>query len=220
MKHVVVLGKGILAVKVAQWLFESSEYQLDCVVPNFPESTNMPSLRTWAEEHGVPFVATGKTEDIPGIQDASVVGDLAISVTYDKIIKPWFIAKYSKVVNIHNGPLPHYRGVNPINWSLKNAEKQHGVTMHEITPGIDDGPVISEVLFPVNPEVDEVIDVYERSLHFGWKLFKETMPRLWEIVPMKQDESQARYYSKQDFPKLGDRSYFTRKESREKLNLL
>src|SRR5207249_8806322 len=100
---------------------------------------------------------------------------------------------------------------------LKNGEPTHGVTIHEITQGIDDGPIISAVSFPINPRVDEVIDVYERSLNCGWKLFKETMPKLWEIAPRAQDASQARYYSQKDFSALGERSYFTREESRERL---
>ncbi|MBM3205162.1 formyl transferase [Candidatus Uhrbacteria bacterium] len=216
MKHVILLGKGALAVKVADWFLASPDYQLVRVVPNMPESPGFPSLRSWAIEHQIPWVETGKTDDIPGIHEEGASIDLAVSVTYDKIIKEWFIKKCHKIINIHNGPLPQYRGVNPVNWALKNGEREHGVTMHDITPGIDDGPIVSQIFFPVNPEVDEVVDVYERCLHFGWKLFKETMPTLWETIPQAQDESHARYYSKKDFSGLGERSFFTRQESRAK----
>lgn len=218
-KSVIVLGKGSLSVKVADWFLHSHEYDLIGVVPNMPESAWTLSLKKWGEENNIPVINTGRTDDIPGIKDDSWSVDLAISVTYDKIIKDWFIRKCKKIVNIHNGQLPQYRGVNPINWALKNKEKNHGVTIHEITPGIDDGPIISMVTFPINSEIDEVIDVYERALNFGWKIFKETIPNLWEITPMMQNEALARYYSAKDFSKLGERSYFTRKESIEKLNL-
>lgn len=212
-KTALLMGKGSLAVKVAQWLYTSSEYDLRFVIPNTPESSWAPSLRDWAKDKNVTVIESGHFKDLPNVEEAQWHVDFAISVTYDKIIRDWFIKKCGKIVNIHNGPLPRYRGVNPINWALTHREPEHGVTIHEITPGIDDGPIVSQVRFPVNPEIDEVIDVYERSLHFGWKLFKETMPRIWEIVPQPQDESLATYFSSKDFDALGDRKYFTREQS-------
>ena len=218
-KTVIIMGKGTLAAKVAGWFQDSAEYKVLCVVPNMPESSWTVSLKQWAEENGQSYVATGKVEDVPGVKMDNWRVDLAVSVTYDKIIRQWFIDKCDRIINVHNGPLPRYRGVNPINWALKNNEPQHGVTIHEITPGIDDGPIVSQVLFPINPVVDEVVDVYERSLHFGWKLFKETMPNLWTIQPMPQNESKAEYFSARDFARLGERSFFTRAESVLRLSL-
>ncbi len=212
-KSVIVLGKGILALKVAEWFLNSEEYELVCVVPNVPESSWTPSLASWGKEKGISVITSGKVDDIPGVSNDSWTVDLLVSVTYDKILKSWFINKCKKALNIHNGPLPQYRGVNPVNWALKNNQAQHGVTIHEITPGIDDGPIVSIVLFPIVPAVDEVIDVYERALNFGWKLFKETMPKVWTIVPEPQDSAEAHYYSAKDFERLEERRYFTRKES-------
>ena len=213
-KNVVVLGKGELAVRVAEWFQASPLYTLCCVVPNKPPSSWTAELDVWAKAHGVPVVESGLADDVP--QETI---DLAVSVTYDKIIRPSFIARCGRIINIHNGPLPRYRGVNPINWALKNGEQQHGVTIHEITPGVDDGPIIAQILFAIDPDSDEVIDVYQRCMEQGWRLFEDTMSRFWEINPVPQDHSQATHYTKKDFGGLGDRSFFTRTESRAKLNL-
>lgn len=214
MTKVIVMGKGVLAEKISEWFFDSKEYNLIYLVPNNPESTWTVSLKSIADKKGISIIESGDYKDINPREI-----DLIVSVTYEKIIKDSFIRKVNRIINIHNGPLPQYRGVNPINWALKNNERKHGVTIHDILAGIDNGPIISKVLFPVNPEVDEVIDVYERCMNFGWKLFKETIPDLWNIKPYTQDEKLANYYSKDDFSKLKERSYFTRKESIEKLNL-
>lgn len=213
-KNVVVLGKGELAVRVAEWFQSNPSYALRCVVPNRPPSPWTAELDVWAKAHGVPVVESGISDDVP--QETI---DLAVSVTYDKIIRPSFIARCGRIINIHNGPLPRYRGVNPINWALKNGEQQHGVTIHEITPGVDDGPIIAQILFAIDPDTDEVIDVYQRCMEQGWHLFEDTMSRFWEIDPVPQDHSQATHYTKKDFGGLGDRSFFTRTESRAKLNL-
>jgi methionyl-tRNA formyltransferase len=114
---------------------------------------------------------------------------------------------------LHNAPLPKYRGVSPINWALKNGEIEHGLTIHEITPGIDDGPIIAQLKYSIYPEFDEVIDVYKRSLEYGWTLFQQTMPLIDNVQARPQNDSQASYYSKLDNPRLGDRSGFTREAS-------
>ena len=139
--------------------------------------------------------------------------DLCFSVFYDKIIKEWFIKKCEQILNLHNAPLPRYRGVRPINWALKNNEKKHGVTIHEITPGIDDGPIISQLEYPIYPYFDEVRDVYGRALEYGWTLFLQTIPILEKITPEKQNESMATYYSKKEDHLLGERADFTKKAS-------
>ena len=208
---VILLGKGALAIKVAQWFYANPKYKLLTIVPVIPEPSWTDSFKKWAEATGVPFVATGHYKDIPEVANTEWSIDLVVSVTYDKIIKKWFIEKCKRIINIHNGPLPRYRGVSPINWALKNNETTHGVTIHEITPGIDDGPIISQVLFSIYPEHDEVIDVYKRCLDFGWQLFQYTIPLLNKIPPQKQNEKNAVYYHHKQDALLGERRNFTRK---------
>jgi methionyl-tRNA formyltransferase len=101
----------------------------------------------------------------------------------------------------------------PINWALKEGQRMHGVTIHEITPGIDDGPIVAQLTYSIYPEFDEVIDVYRRSLNYGWTLFEQTMPLLDLVEARPQDESLATYFSAGDQVRLGDRRDFTRAQS-------
>lgn len=209
-RRVVVLGKGELGVKVADWFLRSPDHELAWVVPVVPEPSWAPSLIAWCRENGVPFVESGRFQDLPGVGEPGWRVDLAFSVFYDRIIKDWFIAKCGRVLNLHNGPLPRYRGVSPINWALKNGEAEHGVTIHEVTPGIDDGPVVAQAKYSIYPETDEVVDVFKRSLEYGWLLFRQTMPLLDRIKARPQDESAATYYSRAQDGLLGERRGFTR----------
>jgi len=210
MKTVVVMGKGELAIKVANWFRQSKDYELEAIVPVIPEPSWAQSLLNWSQINGVSVTESGHYRDLPQLSQNGASLDLVVSVFYDKIIKPWFIERCTKIINIHNGPLPKYRGVSPINWALKNEEHEHGITIHEITPGIDDGPVIAQLKYSIYPEIDEVIDVYRRSLEYGWILFEQTIPRLHKIAPREQEHGKASYYSRLDNPKLGDRGYFSR----------
>lgn len=197
MKSVAVLGKGTLAVRIAAWFHSSSDYELVAVVPVVPEPTWTDSLSDWA-----------RNADVPVLESAAA--DLGVSVFYERILGREDIRRFGRLLNLHNGPLPRYRGVSPINWALKNSERMHGVTIHEITEGIDDGPIVAQATYSIYPEFDEVIDVYERSLQFGWTLFQATIPLLDRIIATPQDETQATYYSKRENYLLGERRYFTK----------
>ncbi len=210
---VIVMGKGVLAIKVANWFHSHKGYTLKAIIPVIPEPNWTTSISKWAVKKNIPIIESGHYQDIPNVLEKNWQIDLAVSVTYDKIIKDWFIKKCRRIINIHNSPLPKYRGVSPINWALKNNEKIHGVTIHEITPGIDDGPIWGQTKFSIYPEFDEVIDVYKRCLDFGWTLFKTIMPLINQIKPITQSNSQASYYDLSKNKLLGERRFFTKKQS-------
>jgi methionyl-tRNA formyltransferase len=213
MQSVIVLGKGDLAIRVAGWFLQSPDYKLQAVVPVIPEPSWAPSFQAWAGTKNLPIVGSGHFKDIEGVSNEDWKVDLAVSIFYDKIIKEWFIKKCKKILNLHNGPLPKYRGVSPINWALKNNEHEHGVTIHEITPGIDDGPVVAQVKYSIYPEFDEVIEVYNRAIEYGWTLFQQTMPLVGKVQPRQQVESQATYYSSAQNYLLNERRNFLRQDS-------
>jgi methionyl-tRNA formyltransferase len=202
-----VLGKGALAIRVAEWFRASAEWELALVVPVIPEPAWAPSLANWCEETGQPWARSGRHDEV------ELDPDLAVSVTYSHILPESFIRRCGRILNVHNSPLPRYRGASPINWALKNGERTHGVTIHEITPRVDQGPIVARVEFSIFPEVDEVEDVYARCLAFGWTLFEQTMPLLDRIEAVAQDESQATYHSRAETDQLGERRSWTRAES-------
>ena len=206
-KNVVLLGKGNLSILIAAWFKESSKFNLKYIVPDLPEPEWAESISTWAQEAKVPIIQTGRYEDLP--EDLNI--DLAISVFYGKIIKPKFIQRCIKIINLHNSPLPKYRGVRPINWALKNDEKQHGVTIHKITKGIDEGNILGQIIYPIYPRVEEVQDVYKKSQEYGWLLFKDVMANFEEAYKYSQKQTNgSSYYSNKDSEKLGERSGWTR----------
>lgn len=209
-KRVVVLGKGALCIKIAEWFLANPHYSLQYVVPVVPEPAWTDSVTEWAKKNTVMYIHSGNYADIPNVHSSDWKIDLAFSVFYDRIIKEWFIGKCSRILNIHNAPLPRYRGVNPINWALKNNEKKHGVTIHEISGGIDDGPIVSQAEYSIYPETDEVIDVYRRGLEFGWTLFIQTMPLIDTIIPVMQNDALATHYTVKDRHRLGSRAGFYR----------
>lgn len=212
-KTVIVLGKGILAIRVADWFRTNPNYKLLMIIPVIPEPTWTDSFVAWAKKHDVAFVASGDFSDVNKYIRFSDTVDLALSIFYDKIIKSWFMKKCKRILNMHNGPLPKYRGVSPINWALKNNESMHGITIHEISEGVDNGPIVAQLTYSIYPQFDEVEDVYKRALVYGWILFEQTMSILDKIEATVQNERLATYYSEKQNILLGERRVFTKRAS-------
>lgn len=205
-KSVCLMGKGELAIRIAEYFLKSSEYYLSVVIPVIPEPNWTQSLKSWSLLHGVNIIESGNINHLP----AGRLFDLGFSCYYDRILTSKNLEMFNLALNLHNSPLPKYRGVNPINWALKNSEKSHGVTIHKITPGVDDGPIFGQITFPIDPVHDEVIDVYLKCLQFGEELFIRTIESIDTIEPRPQDSSFSSHYSKRDSHLLGDRAGFRR----------
>lgn len=54
-----------------------------------------------------------------------------------------------KILNIHPSILPSYKGLNTFQRAIDNEEKEHGVSIHIVTPELDDGPVIVRGRYPI-----------------------------------------------------------------------
>lgn len=54
-----------------------------------------------------------------------------------------------KLVNIHPSLLPKYKGLNTHQRAIDNGDKEHGVSVHFVTPELDGGPVIIQSKVPV-----------------------------------------------------------------------
>jgi methionyl-tRNA formyltransferase len=205
MKTVAVLGKGSLAIAIAHWFRKSPRWDLQAVLPVDPEPDWGASFKSWADVRRVPITCWN-------CFSANEYGpyDLVMLVGYDKILKHDVIQFHKRVLNVHFSLLPKYRGMRPVNWALKNGEREHGVTIHEVTPGIDDGPILIQKSFSINPTFDEVEDVYLMCKLAAIDCFLKLMDTYNLIVPQSQDHDAATYYSKDDIAKLGDRSGWTR----------
>ena len=78
--------------------------------------------------------------------------DLFISVASSIIFKKDLIdIPRLDCINIHNAPLPQYRGMLPNFWQLYYGETQAGITVHRIEVGIDTGEIISQQYVPIDP---------------------------------------------------------------------
>lgn len=215
MKTVVLVGKGELACRILDWFNQNGRYSIIGVVPVIPEPTWSKSLKNHAIRSNNSILEWVSGDfGINGYKiKSNFSADLLVSVFFDKILKKKPLSRFNKNINIHNAPLPRYRGMNPINHALRHEQRFHGVTIHEMDEGIDTGRIYSQIIFPINPVKDEVKDIYEKCLDFGYKLFEATIPYIFTDEPFYQNHLTRRdpsYYPLEAKNILGDRSSWVR----------
>jgi len=76
--------------------------------------------------------------------------DIICLAGFMRILTPEFIARWQgKMLNIHPSLLPKYRGLHTHARALEAGDTEHGCTVHEVTPELDDGPILGQAVVPV-----------------------------------------------------------------------
>jgi formyltetrahydrofolate-dependent phosphoribosylglycinamide formyltransferase len=71
---------------------------------------------------------------------------------YMRILTPWLVARWSgRMLNIHPSLLPAYKGLDTHARALAAGETRHGCTVHLVTEGMDEGPILAQAEVPVLP---------------------------------------------------------------------
>ena len=82
--------------------------------------------------------------------------DYILLAGFMRILSPEFIAQWQgRVLNIHPSLLPAYRGLNTHQRVLEAGENLHGCSVHFVSPGLDEGPLIAQARLAVDPMWDE-----------------------------------------------------------------
>ncbi|MEQ1609839.1 MAG: phosphoribosylglycinamide formyltransferase [Hyphomonadaceae bacterium] len=69
--------------------------------------------------------------------------ELVALAGFMRVLTPWFVNQWAgRLLNIHPALLPKYPGVNTHSRALAAGDLVHGCTVHQVTAGVDEGPVI------------------------------------------------------------------------------
>lgn len=101
--------------------------------------------------------------------------DGAIVAAYGKILPDWLLG-LGKIgcINVHPSLLPKYRGPSPIETALMSGDKETGVSIMKLTPGMDEGPIYVQEKIEINPE-DNFETLSNKLSQFSAKALIETL---------------------------------------------
>ncbi len=95
-----------------------------------------------------------------------------------RILTPTFVNHFlGRLVNIHPSLLPSFPGLNTHRQALNAGVKEHGATVHFVTPELDHGPNILQVAVPVLAD-DTEASLGARVLSKEHALYIESLRRL------------------------------------------
>lgn len=89
---------------------------------------------------------------------------LVVLAGFMRILSEGFVNHYQdRLINIHPSLLPEYRGLKTHQRVIEAGDKEHGATVHFVTPELDDGPLVLQAKVPVLPD-DSVETLKQRVL--------------------------------------------------------
>jgi methionyl-tRNA formyltransferase len=105
-------------------------------------------------------------------------------------------------VNIHASLLPRWRGAAPIQRAILAGDRETGVTLMQMEPGLDTGPILAGRAVPIAP-TQTAGELHDRLAVEGADLLLEYLDRRGDsdkkdYQPRPQDDSLATYAAKLD----------------------
>jgi len=125
----------------------------------------------------------------------SLAPDLAVVAAYGQIFSRALldIPRFG-FINVHSSLLPAYRGAAPINWAIINGDRHTGVTIMQVEPAMDSGPIVLQQVEPILPD-DTAEVLHDRLAMLGGRLLAQALDRLggagWQ--PVAQQHALATY---------------------------
>ena len=136
------------------------------------------ALEPMAKRAGVPFVAVEERDQAMAEERLIEVCrerriDLIVLARYMRILNPNFVWRYpNRIINIHPSILPAFPGAMAYAQAYERGTKIAGVTSHYVTENLDQGPIILQDSFAVDPD-----DGLEEVKRRGQRLEAKTLVR-------------------------------------------
>lgn len=79
--------------------------------------------------------------------------DIICLAGFMRVLTESFVKRWDgHMLNIHPSLLPKYKGLHTHARALEAHDAEHGCTVHEVTPALDDGPILGQARVPVLPQ--------------------------------------------------------------------
>ncbi len=116
--------------------------------------SNHPDMRPIADRHGMPYVLMPVTAATKAAQEQrllelieSTATDLVVLARYMQIFSDDFCSHMrGRAINIHHSFLPGFKGAKPYHQAHARGVKLIGATAHYVTPDLDEGPIIEQIV--------------------------------------------------------------------------
>ncbi|HEY5718626.1 MAG TPA: formyltetrahydrofolate deformylase [Motiliproteus sp.] len=120
--------------------------------------SNHPDLKSLADWHGIPFYHLPISAETKPQQEAALWQlvqeqqcELVVLARYMQVLSDALCKKLSgRAINIHHSLLPGFKGAKPYHQAWAKGVKLVGATAHYVNSDLDEGPIITQAVQPVD----------------------------------------------------------------------
>lgn len=145
------------------------------------------NLAHWCSDRKIPSMAYESMSEVSRFAEQQNA-NFALAVGWYHMIPKRIRQLFPKgCAGIHASLLPELRGGAPLNWAILIGKKETGVTLFELSDGIDDGSVYAQRSFPIG-ERAEIGDLIQSSKKATLDILDDVLPRIADdsFVPTAQ----------------------------------
>lgn len=196
--NVVFCGHNIRAIKCLDKISNNKDFTISLVVTHpCKDLQDHTTLHYHAQQLGLKTIDPININDTITLETIKKYNpDIIILSGYTQIVKKDFLKIANKItINLHGGKLPQYRGSAPLNWMLINDEKEFGISIIEVAPGIDTGDILSSRSFTINDK-DTIETIVDRTLELFPNMLEEVLYQIKNnnLIKISQKINEGSYY--------------------------
>jgi phosphoribosylglycinamide formyltransferase-1 len=127
--------------------------------------------------------------------------ELVVLAGFMRLLSPVFVKAFSnRAMNIHPALLPSFPGLHVQKKAVEHGVRFSGCTVHFVTEGCDEGPIIIQAVVPVYPDdteeslsariLKEEHRIYPRAIQLFSEGRLRVVGRVVQVDGLSQDEAQ------------------------------
>jgi len=155
-----------------------------------------PPVKMVAQAHGLPVLQPASLRSPEAIAALQALRpDMIVVAAFGQILRPAVLdLPPFGCLNVHASLLPRWRGAAPIAAAILAGDETAGITIMQMDPGLDTGPILRQSALPIAPD-DTSESLGEKLARLGADLLLATLPD-WlagKIQPQPQDNTLATF---------------------------
>ncbi len=103
--------------------------------------------------------------------------DILFSFVYPFIIEQQWLEKAQLCLNLHEAPMPRYRGCNGYSHCILEDAQTYGTTLHIMDSELDHGDIVRQTLFACDPN-ETAKELYQRTIGYSTELLVQAIPTI------------------------------------------
>jgi len=105
---------------------------------------------------------------------------------YMRLLTPYLVGRWAgRMLNIHPSLLPAYPGLDTHARAMAAGEQKHGCTVHLVTEGMDEGPILAQASVAIRPDDTEEA-LAARVLEQEHRLYPAALAALAEKIRLPE----------------------------------